>query len=73
MSNLKSVLSCSFCGSRGEELRNLLDGPAVYICSGCVERCFQKIDANKKSGDLTPFLAVQEEFTERFLTDFLKR
>ncbi len=73
MNYQKSMLSCSFCGSRRNDVRNLMDGPSIYICDGCVDQCFQKIESEKRHNDLTPFLVVQEQFTENFLAGFLKK
>lgn len=30
---------CSFCGGRDDEVPLLIGGPAVMICSNCVEKC----------------------------------
>jgi len=30
-----SLLACSFCGKRQNEVRKLIAGPGVYICDGC--------------------------------------
>src|SRR3546814_7569844 len=32
-------LHCSFCGNSQSEVRNLIAGPGVFICSECVDLC----------------------------------
>ena len=33
------LLTCSFCGKSAAEVHALIAGPAVYICSECLELC----------------------------------
>ena len=35
----RAGLACSFCGKGQEEVKNLIAGPAVYICDECVGLC----------------------------------
>lgn len=35
----KNIVRCSFCNKRQEEVRKLIAGPNVFICSECVELC----------------------------------
>ncbi len=35
----KKDLECSFCGKSQHEVKKLIAGPSVYICSECVELC----------------------------------
>lgn len=39
--------SCSFCGSVQSEVRQLLGGPAVYICDRCVYICAESIEEDE--------------------------
>jgi hypothetical protein len=32
---------CNFCGKRQHEVRLLIAGPRVFICSECVDLCFE--------------------------------
>src|SRR3546814_20187592 len=32
-------LPCSFCGNSQSEVRNIIAGPGVFICSECVDLC----------------------------------
>jgi hypothetical protein len=32
-----SLLACSFCGKRQNEVRKLIAGPGVYICDPCID------------------------------------
>ena len=36
--------SCSFCGKFENEVKNLVAGPAVFICNECIILCNQLID-----------------------------
>ena len=40
----KKVMRCSFCGKTEDQVKRLVAGPGVYICSDCVELCFDIID-----------------------------
>src|ERR1700730_6588732 len=33
------VLRCAFCNKSQRDVKNLIAGPTVYICDGCVEIC----------------------------------
>ncbi|XOF33579.1 MAG: ATP-dependent Clp protease ATP-binding subunit ClpX [Candidatus Electrothrix sp. YB6] len=33
------LCACSFCGRNQNEVNNLIAGPDVYICDGCIELC----------------------------------
>ncbi|BCB95554.1 ATP-dependent Clp protease ATP-binding subunit ClpX [Dissulfurispira thermophila] len=35
----ESILRCSFCGKRQDEVKKLIAGPMVYICDECVALC----------------------------------
>jgi ATP-dependent Clp protease ATP-binding subunit ClpX len=50
---------CSFCGKSQQEVRKLIAGPTVFICSECVGLCMDIIGEDnkpslKKSSDSTP-------------------
>ena len=38
-----STLTCSFCGKRQRQVKKLIAGPDVYICTPCVDRCVEII------------------------------
>jgi ATP-dependent Clp protease ATP-binding subunit ClpX len=40
---MERLLKCSFCGKGEKEVNQLVAGPGVYICDGCVELCNQVI------------------------------
>ena len=42
-------LYCSFCGKNQHEVRKLIAGPTVFICSECVELCADIIGEENKS------------------------
>jgi ATP-dependent Clp protease ATP-binding subunit ClpX len=48
-SDLKNPLYCSFCGKSQHEVRKLIAGPTVFICSECVELCADIIGEENKS------------------------
>ncbi|MGA5699827.1 ATP-dependent Clp protease ATP-binding subunit ClpX [Peterkaempfera bronchialis] len=39
----KPQLACSFCGKRMDEVTQLVEGPGVQICDGCVELCSEAV------------------------------
>src|SRR3974377_1061345 len=45
----KNTLYCSFCGKSQHEVRKLIAGPTVFICSECVELCADIIGEENKS------------------------
>lgn len=34
-----SLLRCSFCGKKRDEIKKLIAGPTVYICNECIDLC----------------------------------
>jgi len=36
---------CSFCGKPQNEVKTLIEGPAIYICNICVRLCQDILDA----------------------------
>jgi hypothetical protein len=44
---------CSFCGKSREEVAQLIDGPAVKICDGCVDLCMDIVQKGRAGGDLS--------------------
>lgn len=39
-----SLLRCSFCGKKRDEIKKLIAGPTVYICNECIDLCNDIID-----------------------------
>jgi ATP-dependent Clp protease ATP-binding subunit ClpX len=44
MSESSDLLKCSFCGKSQKQVRRLIAGPGVYICTECIEVCNEIID-----------------------------
>ena len=44
-------LECSFCGKEQTEIRPLIAGPAVFICSECVALCAEIVAQGPVMGD----------------------
>lgn len=40
--------SCSFCGKAKSEVEEIIAGPAIYICSECVELCAEMLADNRE-------------------------
>lgn len=40
----KGQLKCSFCGKSQEQVKKLIAGPGVYICTDCIELCNEIIE-----------------------------
>ena len=48
----KQGFTCSFCGKGQDQVRRMIAGPGVYICSDCVEMCSEIIaDALNSGGE----------------------
>ncbi len=45
----KSVVTCSFCHKRQDQVEKLIAGPNVYICNECVDLCCSIIDSEPES------------------------
>jgi len=48
------LLKCSFCGKRNEQVKKLIAGPSVYICSECLHRCNEIIEVEVPSWPWRP-------------------
>ena len=44
------MLVCSFCGKNQDQVRKLIQGPAVFICDECVDLCNDIIEKEVSSG-----------------------
>ncbi len=49
-----SVIVCSFCGRRQDEVKSLVAGPGVYICDQCVTRSSEMLRATPASATAPP-------------------
>src|SRR5437867_3899376 len=43
------LLKCTFCGKRNEQVKMLIAGPSVYICSESLHRCNEIIEVEVPS------------------------
>ncbi|MEU1513137.1 ATP-dependent Clp protease ATP-binding subunit ClpX [Streptomyces sp. NPDC005811] len=43
-----SQLICSFCEKRQDEVLNIVSGPGVHICDGCVDLCAEVVSEARK-------------------------
>ncbi len=50
----KNQLKCSFCGKTQDQVKKLIAGPGVYICTDCIELCNE---------------IIEEEFVDEMDTD----
>jgi len=55
-----SEFICSFCSRPMREARKLIAGPAVFICSECVELCCHVLVEEKDKGDPKPQLLGEQ-------------
>ena len=37
----RTVVKCSFCGKRQEQVQKLVAGPGVYSCNECIMLCHE--------------------------------
>ena len=42
----KSTVKCSFCGKTQDQVKRIVAGPGVFICSDCIELCREIIDSD---------------------------
>jgi len=67
-------LVCSFCGKSQREVKKLIAGPSVYICTECIELCNdiiqeEKIKEDKNQSDL--FIAPRPKEVKDKLDDYV--
>ena len=50
-----SIVKCSFCGKTQDQVKRIVAGPGVFICSDCIELCQEIIDNDDEvvEADLT--------------------
>ena len=50
-----SIVKCSFCGKTQDQVKRIVAGPGVFICSDCIELCQEIIDNDDEvvESDLT--------------------
>ena len=51
-----SIVKCSFCGKTQDQVKRIVAGPGVFICSDCIELCQEIIDNDDE--------VVETELTE---------
>jgi ATP-dependent Clp protease ATP-binding subunit ClpX len=49
------LLKCSFCGKSQKQVKKLIAGPGVYICTECIDLCNEIIEEEFATGEETPF------------------
>src|SRR3954467_5718098 len=57
-SDSKNTLYCSFCGKSQHEVRKLIAGPTVFICTECVELCMDIIREENKTSLISSLDAI---------------
>ncbi|MCI0524882.1 MAG: hypothetical protein L0Y75_06420 [Acidobacteria bacterium] len=45
-----STLRCSFCAKEQNEVKKLIAGPSVYICSECIDICIEIFADDARQG-----------------------
>jgi ATP-dependent Clp protease ATP-binding subunit ClpX len=43
----REIIYCSFCSTPHNEVKKMIEGPGVYICDGCIEKCLDVIQEAK--------------------------
>ena len=56
----EKTVCCSFCG-KGESRAQLIAGPGVYICSDCVDACYDLLRANEREDGMPDRLPTPME------------
>ena len=44
MGESSDLVKCSFCGKSQKQVRKLIAGPGVYICTECIELCNEIVE-----------------------------
>jgi hypothetical protein len=65
--DVKRVFRCSFCGKSQTEVKKLISGPGVFICSECVELCLPIIAAKPEETGTSSSLLPDNAPTEKLL------
>jgi len=72
LSESSELFKCSFCGKSQKQVRKLIAGPGVYICTECIDLCNEIIDEdlNTKRSDDTSKLPKPMQIHD-FLDEYI--
>ncbi|MBO0676727.1 ClpX C4-type zinc finger protein [Mycolicibacterium sp. S2-37] len=68
---VSTVMYCSFCGRESRQVKKLISGLGVYICSDCVAKCVAIVE--DQSDRATPALRNREDYSDDELLDEIPR
>lgn len=68
---VSATIFCSFCGRESRQVKKLISGHGVYICSDCVAKCVAIID-DRPDRDPPP-LRDREDYSDDELLDEIPR
>jgi ribosome-binding protein aMBF1 (putative translation factor) len=68
---VSTVMYCSFCGRESRQVKKLISGLGVFICSDCVAKCVAIVE-DRPDRD-TPPLRDREDYSDDELLDDLPR
>jgi len=59
VSESEDHVSCSFCGKGRKQVKEIVAGPGVYVCDGCVSRARAVIGEPDRTAS-TPIATIQQ-------------
>ncbi|WP_193045349.1 ClpX C4-type zinc finger protein [Mycolicibacterium baixiangningiae] len=68
---VSAVMYCSFCGRESRQVKKLISGHGVYICSDCVTKCVAIVE-DRPDRDTLP-LRDREDYSDDELLDEIPR
>ncbi|WP_264024629.1 ClpX C4-type zinc finger protein [Mycolicibacterium pyrenivorans] len=68
---VSAIMFCSFCGRESRQVKKLISGHGVYICSDCVAKCAAIIE-DRRDRDSPP-LRDRKDYSEDELLDEIPR
>ena len=57
----KTVLRCSFCGKREQQVHRMIQGPGVRICDECVQLCMSILDEGFDGPESEPLEDIPDQ------------
>jgi hypothetical protein len=58
------LVDCSFCGRSQREVRQIIAGPAVFICDECVDVCVETLAGKRQDQRITRAIDMPREHAE---------
>lgn len=66
-----SLLRCSFCGKKQDQIKKLIAGPSVFICDECVELCHTIVQNDENLEQPKPIDTISPKEIKHFLDEYI--